>query len=214
MTKNVQTAENFSNLIRLNWTIPSNGDNAAEHSLLDEIGTPILLLDTDTRLVYSNHAGNNILRQSDGLLAHSGILMTITGSVTTRLHSSVRMAITTGRTDVFAIPRRSGRLPFVVRLTRVVTREAYCLATIVDPEASIAPDPSTLVELFNLTFAEARLAVALSKGETVHDVAEQFKIKVSTVRSHLRTVFAKTGASRQSDLVRMVLTIGVRLQTP
>lgn len=214
MIKNVQTAESFSNLIRLNWNISTTGDRIAENPILDEIGTPILLLDSDTRLVYSNRAADLLLRQADGLHVHSGVLITMSGHVTTRLHSSVRMALSNGRIDVFAIPRRSGRLPFVLRVTRVVTSEPYCLATLVDPETSITPDPATLVELFNLTFAEARLAVALGKGETVTDVAAQFKIKVSTVRSHLRTVFAKTGTSRQSDLVRLVLTIGVRLQTP
>ncbi len=214
MSQNVQAAHSFPNPIRLNWMLSRTGDPIAENPVLDEIGTPILLMDADTRLFYSNHAADLILRQADGIIVHAGVLMTMSAQTTTRLHSSVRMAISSGRNDVFSMPRRSGRLPFVIRLARVTAREPFCLATLVDPEATIAPDPSTLVELFNLTHAEARLAIALAKGETVNDVAAQFRIKVSTVRSHLRTVFAKTGTSRQSDLVRIVLTIGVRLQTP
>ena len=37
-------------------------------------------------------------------------------------------------------------------------------------------------------------------------VAKEFEIKVNTVRSHLKSIFLKTGANRQSDLIRILLT--------
>jgi len=213
MSANVQHAA-ISNLIRVNWNHPAPSQPVADNAVLNEIGTPLMLLDEDCRLIQSNQAADAILRQGDGIHIHSGLLMTMAANLTTRLQSSLRQTMLSGRESVMPVARRSGRVPFVVKFNRVAGKHDVCLCTMVDTESGIAPNPAILVELYSLTHAEARLAVALSEGQTVQDVAASFNIKVSTVRSHLRTVFAKTGTCRQSDLVRLVLTLGIRLRTP
>ena len=50
----------------------------------------------------------------------------------------------------------------------------------------------------------ARLAQALSSGTSLAEAASRFAITAATARSQLKAIFAKTGASRQSDLVRLV----------
>lgn len=60
-------------------------------------------------------------------------------------------------------------------------------------------------ELYGLTAAEARTATALLAGEGPREIAEQLGIGVATVRTHLHRVFDKTGATRQSDLVRLLM---------
>ncbi len=57
---------------------------------------------------------------------------------------------------------------------------------------------------YRLTPAEARLAQALSGGEALAEAASRFAITAATARSQLKAIFAKTGATRQADLVRLV----------
>ena len=56
--------------------------------------------------------------------------------------------------------------------------------------------------------SEAGLAARLVGGMSLRQAAAALGIRDNTARSHLKHVFAKTGAQRQSDLVRRVLTYG------
>jgi DNA-binding CsgD family transcriptional regulator len=60
--------------------------------------------------------------------------------------------------------------------------------------------------LYSLTEAEARVVSALTLGETVEQIAVAHGVRVSTVRTQLRSTFEKTGVHRQTDLVRLALT--------
>jgi DNA-binding CsgD family transcriptional regulator len=61
-----------------------------------------------------------------------------------------------------------------------------------------------LRECYRLTPTEARLAAHIGAGGVVADYAVLHGVAEGTVRTHLKAVFAKTGAHRQSDLVRLV----------
>jgi DNA-binding CsgD family transcriptional regulator len=58
---------------------------------------------------------------------------------------------------------------------------------------------------FGLTATEARIAVHVMEGGTVGGYAELAKRSPATVRTHLKSIFRKTGVSRQSELVTLVL---------
>lgn len=62
-----------------------------------------------------------------------------------------------------------------------------------------------LAQLFRLSPGEARLALALCRGMTIAEAAEEFGLAVGTARNYCKTIFAKTGARGQPDLVRIVM---------
>lgn len=68
----------------------------------------------------------------------------------------------------------------------------------------------TLRAVFNLTDAEARLAARLGSGQALEDIAIEFGLTKETVRSQLKTIFAKTNTHRQGDLVSLLGPLGVR----
>jgi DNA-binding CsgD family transcriptional regulator len=76
-----------------------------------------------------------------------------------------------------------------------------------DPDSDDGPDEQGLTAAFDLTATEARLAVRLLRGETLEDAAHALGIKISTARTHLAHVFLKTGTSRQSELMRLLLSM-------
>ena len=74
-----------------------------------------------------------------------------------------------------------------------------------DPDARPASRASILRALYGLTPTECRLAGLLVEGLALGTAAEQLKMAADTARFHLKTIFRKTGARRQSDLMRLVL---------
>jgi DNA-binding CsgD family transcriptional regulator len=57
-----------------------------------------------------------------------------------------------------------------------------------------------LIEAFDLTPAEAKVAALVGCGATLDDAAKQLGVTISTVRNHLKAVFLKTATHRQSEL--------------
>lgn len=74
-----------------------------------------------------------------------------------------------------------------------------------DPDRASMSDVAALRAAFRLTKAEARLALRLADGASLTAAAEAFDVKLTTIRSQLQQVFAKTGTSRQAELVALLL---------
>lgn len=66
------------------------------------------------------------------------------------------------------------------------------------------PSFGLVSDLFGLTPAEARLAVALATGLSLRDGAANQGITVGTARSYLIRIFSKTNTSQQSELVSLL----------
>ena len=63
---------------------------------------------------------------------------------------------------------------------------------------------SVLQEQLSITRSEARVAVNLADGRLIADIARELGMAEATVRTHLRNIFRKTGATRQVELVTLV----------
>lgn len=66
------------------------------------------------------------------------------------------------------------------------------------------PPTEILQALFDLTPAEARVAGAIAQGRTVNDIAGALSVQPNTVRVQLKSIFAKTGVSRQAELASLL----------
>ena len=76
------------------------------------------------------------------------------------------------------------------------------------PDRAGLPGMARLRAEFGLTKAEARLALRIAEGSSLASAAQAFNVKLTTIRSQLQQVFAKTGTSRQTELVAMLLSRG------
>jgi len=83
---------------------------------------------------------------------------------------------------------------------------ADCRAIIVliDPEQKRQSPEGLLRNMFNLTRAEAKLAMRLANGATVEAASDGLGITKSTARNQLKAVFAKMGVHRQAELVSLI----------
>jgi DNA-binding CsgD family transcriptional regulator len=62
-------------------------------------------------------------------------------------------------------------------------------------------------QLYGVTPTEARLADLLLEGLEVRDIANRLTMTLETARFHLKRVLAKTGARRQTELMRLMLSL-------
>ncbi|MEO1135322.1 MAG: response regulator [Pseudomonadota bacterium] len=76
---------------------------------------------------------------------------------------------------------------------------------ILDPARTDITTPKVLAAALRLTPSEARIVHGLVEGDSVEDAARRAGVSLSTARTYLKTVFSKTGVSRQAELVRLAL---------
>lgn len=75
-----------------------------------------------------------------------------------------------------------------------------------DPRTEVYVDLECLMQLYGLSEAESRVAAGISRGLGPQQVADTYQISVHTVRTQLKSVFIKTGTTRQSELAKEILT--------
>jgi DNA-binding CsgD family transcriptional regulator len=86
------------------------------------------------------------------------------------------------------------------------SRSARVVVLIEEPARTAMAPSIAFAKDHKLSPAEAELAARLVSGLTLKQAASALGIRDSTARSHLKRVFVKTGARRQAELVRRVLT--------
>lgn len=63
-----------------------------------------------------------------------------------------------------------------------------------------------LARLLGLSLREAALAEAMARGRTIVEAGADLQLTPETARNYSKRIYAKTGASGQADLVRLVLS--------
>jgi DNA-binding NarL/FixJ family response regulator len=71
-------------------------------------------------------------------------------------------------------------------------------------EESVGRQQAQLQDQHGLSRQEIKVALHLIEGGTVATCAATLDVAESTVRSHLKSIFAKTGVNRQADLHRLL----------
>jgi DNA-binding CsgD family transcriptional regulator len=74
-----------------------------------------------------------------------------------------------------------------------------------DPTLIRKTPAGVLMELFSFTRAEANLALQLASGLTLVEACEHLNISRNTGKSHLSSIFSKTGVARQTQLLQLIL---------
>ena len=82
------------------------------------------------------------------------------------------------------------------------------IVAIEDPRAQPAPAADKVASEWHITPAEARVVCLLAGGGSVSQIAAMLHVSAHTVRSQLKSVYAKTGMTSQLEVVRRMLTHG------
>ncbi|MFT4242092.1 MAG: hypothetical protein QM569_07400 [Acidovorax sp.] len=90
------------------------------------------------------------------------------------------------------------------RVTGAAEVRASVMLMLLDPARQSGPALDFVVRAFGLSAAQARLLPLLLENLAPAEMAERLQVKISTVRSQLSAIFAKTGTTRQQELIRLL----------
>jgi DNA-binding CsgD family transcriptional regulator len=184
---------------------------------LDGISDGVVLVDAFGRIVRANVSGHALLAEGSVLSAAGRKLVANDAGAEQALHD-VFLAAAGGDAAVgvkgIAVPltARSGErhVAHVLPLTsgarqRAGTSYAAVAAVFVHKAALETPSPPEVVaRTFNLTPSELRVLLCVVEVGGVAETAVALGIAETTVKTHLRRLYAKTGTGRQAQLVKLV----------
>ncbi len=194
----------------------------AEHGAaldgLDRTGTATLAVDRDGRILFQDRRAEALLRDGDGVRTLRGRLVSADTSAAADLARLIRTAADTAADGSggggavgggVTLDRGDGNSPLSILVAPFrpepgAAPQAAALVFIRDPD-SVNPAPQLLQDLFGLTPMEATIGAKLAEGAALERIAASMGISLSTVRTHLKSLFAKTGTARQAELVALIL---------
>ena len=178
------------------------------------VGT--VMLDETGSVLKSNPVADEMIREGDGLRLVNGALRADVAAENRELQRLVRQALNGGTPAVvnaISISRKAtrGKLGVMIRSlpdagSSKTKRRPSVALFIRDAERKSEASREMVRRLFDLTPAESSLALALANGLTLDEAADGLNIRKNTARAHLRSIFSKIGVTRQTTLVRVLLS--------
>ncbi len=182
---------------------------------LDNLSAAMFLVDACGRIVHANATGqdmlyaNDFLYSLDGRLAVRDPLLDRTlregcaaaAGESARGDRSIALPMTAHDGERYlahVLPLTSG-----ARRTFGVTYGAT--AAVFVRKVAVGSAPHVIAQTYQLTPAELRVLTAIVEIGGVPETAEALGVAETTVKTHLSRLFDKTGASRQADLVKLVV---------
>ena len=191
--------------------------------VLEDLSVPVLVIDPELTILHTNHAGRELFECGRGLRMIKGLLRAERPDQHEQLVRAVSRAIAHPSVSPTAygveIGDGHGRQLFLcVRALQGgegIARAAQLVIYAIDPHQQVVLDSEVLARVYRLSRAEIRVVAELMQGQSVEAIAETLSISSYTVRTHLRNLFAKTGTSRQGELIaRLAASVGTLRAIP
>ncbi|WP_050476068.1 helix-turn-helix transcriptional regulator [Herbaspirillum rhizosphaerae] len=167
------------------------------------------------RIVSMNTQAADILQAADGLSVRKDRLVAYETADAEKLACALQLATTAQarQGQWFAVTRRKEAVPLVVSVIPATIPAAldplsggpFALLILQDMTRQRVSRATQLQIIYRLTPAETRLAEALLENDTIESYALKSRVSRNTVRTHLASLFAKTGTKRQAELIRTLL---------
>jgi DNA-binding CsgD family transcriptional regulator len=188
---------------------------------LDRLVIGLILFDRNARAVYINPTARAIIESHPAMDLKDDQLRLKTASDNRNLRQTI---LDTARVE----PEDSWKQSVAIGVTHpdviaplpllVTPMHAHMLTSDLDYEgaqvAVFLSDPNlkqpisvpNLVSVYKLTPSEAQVAISIANGYCIEDIATNSHHSAHTIRSQLKSTFKKTGVSRQSELIKLLLT--------
>ena len=192
---------------------------AALADTLDGLAAAVFLVDASGRLMHANAAGHVMLGESSVVQTVGGKIAALDAKADRALREILISAVSGDAavgTKGIAVPisARDGErfvahfLPLTSGSRRRAEAAYSAVAAIFVRKAALeAPHPIEAIAVtYRLTPAEMRVLMMIVEVGGVPEVASVLGISETTVKTHLQHIFGKTGAARQADLVKLVVS--------
>ena len=201
---------------------------ATTQAALDRITSGVVLLDTRGGVTFANHSAVDTFSEGSALTMRKATdggehLVAANQALTAAIDRAIAGALQRAPkraplevdhfTKGISILRPVGRSPLMLAIATLPsdnrlegsTARAAAIVFITDAAHPLSVSDAMLKDLFKLTDAEITLVRALCTGHTLAETARERGLMIETVRTQLKSAFAKTQTHRQADLIRLLL---------
>jgi DNA-binding CsgD family transcriptional regulator len=200
------------------WELELTHVAATEH--LDTLQQGALLADASGRVVRANAAAKAMLHDRGGIFLDNGRLAAADGSgiLQKLIASCARTTLALGGPGgELKIPRELPRSLLEVTVTPLRSKARLAdvpwigvgtpvaIVTVRDPDIDRRRREINLRRRFGLTIAESKMAAEILIGDGRAAAARRRGISNATAKTHLSSIFDKTGTHRQAELIRLLL---------
>jgi len=187
-------------------------DGAAVHALsgvIDQLGIGAMIVRSNGRMMHADARAEAILKERDGLHLIGDRLSAASAQEGRSLEALLRAVSDDERPSAaITITRPSGRPALGLTINRPPMADDLStiglVVSIRDPGKGLVQSADTLRDLYGLTGTEAQLTIDLVNGKSVQETEERRGISHNTMRAHLRSIYAKLGVGRLSELIHVV----------
>jgi DNA-binding CsgD family transcriptional regulator len=186
-------------------------------SAFEWLADGVALIRADGTVAYANDSFRAIACCNDGITMRKGAIVIASADARARLDNAIAVVLRLQNGDAtstavadFPVPRLGGRAPYVVSVRPLMGKSCEYLAEptavavvfVHNPASRNATAFHILLEVLELTEAEAHLAQALQDGVRLEHYARFRGISINTAYAHLRSIKQKTGCHRMGELIR------------
>jgi DNA-binding CsgD family transcriptional regulator len=193
------------------------GEAASLAQAFDGLRAGVILVDATGRVVHANAAAHGMLSEGRVLRVASGRLFSgdarTDAEMRTIFAASAQGDAVAGSKGIPLPANANAADPYVAHVLPLASGERRRAASVGQATAAVfvhkaaleaSSLPQVVADAFKLTMTELRVLFAIVEVGGVPEVAQVLGIAPTTVRTHLRRVFEKTGTARQADLVKLV----------
>lgn len=180
--------------------------------LLQGLPWGIIVLNGSLRPVFVNGAAEGILAKADGTRLDGQGLHAAHPWDDHRLRKTLAQALA-GTGGELRVRRPSGEPDWIVSVAPTrspadrVRAVVHVVVHLLDPSSRPTCPPKRLQALFDLSPAEARVAVGLLSGLSAIEIATRHGVAISTVRTQLECLYAKTATAGWGELLSLLQNV-------
>ncbi|MEW6645255.1 MAG: helix-turn-helix transcriptional regulator [Pseudomonadota bacterium] len=211
ISRNLEMAKRMDN---------SEVERALYSDVLHKLNVGVVIVDASGKVTNASAVAHKFFSNRDGLQLQGGKLRAVNNAEDRELRAAIKAASQrtpggeAGPSRGLSLTKHSGArtLGVMIRPLTSGSQSASAVAIYIR-DCDLAPEVESefVRQIFDLTPAEAAVTRRLTAGLSLEDAATSLDISRNTARAHLRSIFSKSGITRQTELVRLVLNSAVIL---
>jgi DNA-binding CsgD family transcriptional regulator len=184
---------------------------------IDMLPTGMIFFGAKGNVAFMNRSASLTVGERDGLLATHAGLQAERAAESSLLVKTIREACATltgeglSAGGTVMVSRRTRR-PLQIQISPIrdmaieTSQPVSAVAFVRDPNQRQRPPQDILRTLFGFSPAENRVALLLGEGRSPREIAQAIGVSFNTVRSQMKSIFAKAGVKRQGELIRLLFS--------
>jgi len=186
---------------------------------LEQLEVAAIVCDAKARVLFANQAARAFDRAASGIRLSASPREPLLAATHRETTQALRRAVATAAQvdpdldcgGMFRVPRGQDEPSLIAVVAplspRMGVTEPLARVLVNDPLSVDRRFEWRVRQAFHLTPAEARLAAALASGVSRSEYASQHGVRPSTVKTQLDNLFMKLDCRRETELVRVLLSV-------